>query len=209
MDIREQNMRLVMRQRIQEAIDAARAGRFAAIDFSGQSHNTIADALHEFVYVNEDEQPAPVSVHVLYGDSSRGKPFPLQCLRRRYNGYAPLLRSVPPLRVALISMRHLEMDSLVDMAWLLNKDLPKAPPLAEVDHFSYRTTKRQLQEALRYGPLKIHLYHTGFQPAVVGFYRALVEELLARQNQPPVLEVTPYYFWHIMNCYHPGRLTWN
>ncbi len=209
MDIREHNLRIVLQQRVQEAIEAARAGRFAAIDFGGQSHNTIADVLHEFVYVDNDEQPSPVYVHVLYGDTSRGKPFPLRCLRQRYPGYAPPLRPILPLRIALISMRHLEMDPLVDMAWLLNKDLPKTPPLASVDQFSYQETKRQLQEALRNGPLKMHLYHTGFQPAVVGFYRALVEELLIRQDQPAILEVTPYYFWHIMNYYHPGRLTWN
>lgn len=209
MDIREQTLRVVLQKQIQDALTVAHEGRYSAINLSNQSHNTIADVLHEFVYVDAEEEVAPTYVHVLYGDGSRGKPFPLRCLPRKHNGYLPQLRHIQPLRTALISMRHLEMDHLVDIAWLLNKDIPKAPPLADVDAFSYRETQRQLREALSTGPLKLHLYHTGFQPAVVGFYRALVEELLQRRNTSPQLEVTPYYFWYIMNCYLPGRLTWN
>ncbi len=209
MDIREHSFRTALQQQMQDAITTVREGRFGQINFSSQSHNTIADVLHEFVYVTSDEAIAPVYVNVLYGDGSRGKPFPLCCLAPlRPEATAPL-RHIAPLRVALISMRHLEMDHLVDVAWLLNKDLPKGRPLAEVDTFSYQETQRQLREGLSNGPLKLYLYHTGFQPAIVGFYRALVEELVRRRKQSLALEVTPYYFWHMMNCYLPGRMTWN
>ncbi len=209
MDIREHSFRAALQQQMQEAITTVREGRFGQVNFSSQSHNTIADVLHEFVYATSDEPVAPVYVHVLYGDGSRGKPFPLRSLAPLRSESMTPLRNVLPLRVALISMRHLEMDPLVDIAWLLNKDIPKGRSLADVDAFSYQETQRQLREGLSNGPLKLFLYHTGFQPVIVGFYRALVEELIARRNQPPMLEVTPYYFWHIMNCYLPGRMTWS
>jgi len=55
------------------------------------------------------------------------------------------------------------------------------------------------------GVYKIAYYQTGFQPAVVGFYRALTEELIYRATSMAKLSVTPYYF--INGEYRVGK-TW-
>lgn len=208
MTVRDHNLRNSLRDQVQEAVQAVQAGYPGVVDMSNQSHNTIADILYEFVYTDSETVTLPTYVQIQYGDRSQGKPFPLQCLPRRGLIQGAPVRRIQPLRVALISMRHLKMDHLVDMAWLLNKDVPSERSLAEVEAYCHEQTHLQLQEALKDGPLKLHLYQTGFQPAVVGFYRALVEELLQRAAQPSMIEVTPYYFSRLMGCYWAGRI-WN
>lgn len=208
MVIREHTLRSSLKEQMQTALQAAQHGQTGLVDMSNQSHNIIADILYEFVYTDQATVTSPTYIQIQYGDKSQGKPFPLQCLPRRGLLPGAPVRRVQPLRIALISMRHLRMDYQVDMAWLLNKDVPSERSLAEVDAFCYQQTRAQLQEALKDGPLKLHLYQTGFQPAVVGFYRALVEELLQRTQTPSVLEVTPYYFSRLMDCYWAGKI-WN
>lgn len=208
MNSREQNLRGILRDQFLEAIQAAQSGKQGIVDFSNQFHNTITETLYEFVYTDSTEKPQPTTIDIVYGDGSYGRPFPVRCLRKRHSAQSAPVRRLQPLRAALISMRHLEMDALVDMAWLLNKDVPTQHSLEAVDEYSYQQTCLQLQDGLREGAFKLHLYQTGFQPAVVGFYRALVEELLQRNNQPSVLEVTPYYFSRLMGCYGRGEV-WN
>jgi hypothetical protein len=113
-------------------------------------------------------------------------------------------------------MRHLEMDALVDMAWFLNKDIAHellsakvGEKLAAVDTFCYEQTHQQLRAWLDGGKLKLYLFQTGFQPAIIGFYRALVEELLERIGAPPALEVTPFYFIRAKGHYGPGQKSWH
>ncbi len=93
----------------------------------------------------------------------------------------------------MLSMRHLEMDHEVDMAWFRNREVSKARAFAETDAFCYQQTQRQLQEISNMNGLRIYLYQTGLQPAVSGFYRALVQELQRRAQFPPSLEVIPRY----------------
>lgn len=205
MSLREHGFHIPLKEQMLEAI---RFGQLGRVDFSNQSHNTITELLHEFVYEDRLEKSEPTYVGVLYSDGSQARPFPLHCIARRGQIELSALHHIQPLRVALVSMRHLEMDSLVDMAWILNSDLPKQQTLADIDTFCYLQTRQQLRDMLADGPLRLYLYQTGFQPAVVGFYRALVEELLQRTGRSPVLEVTPYYYLRPMGYYRPGR-SWN
>ena len=207
MNVREYNLRaaFTLKERFQEAI---RAGHSGQVNLSNQSHHTITEVLHEFVYTDRVGGHEPRYVHVRYSDGSQGEPFPLYCLPRRCRVQLSHLKRIRPLRAALISMRHLEMDHRVDIAWFLNQDVSKAPTLAEVDTYCYLQTRRQLWDALTRGMLQLHLYQTGFQPTVVGFYRALVEVLLQQANRSPALEVTPFYFSHLTGSYWPGR-AWN
>lgn len=207
MNVREYNLRnaFTLKERFQEAIGAGQLGQ---VDLSNQSHRTITEVLHEFVYTDHVEGHEPGFVSVRYSDGSQGKPFPLYCLPQRCRVQLSHLKRIRPLRVALISMRHLEMDHCVDMAWFLNRDVSMASTLAEVDTYCYLQTRQQLWNALTWGMLQLHLYQTGFQPTVVGFYRALVEVLLQHANRPPALEVTPFYFSHLTGSYRPGQ-AWN
>ena len=205
-----------LREQMEYAVQAVCAGRAGTVDVSNQSHNTIAETLHEFVYAEYDQGASPLKIDIVYSDRSHSKDFPLHCLPPR--GTPPLrsLQNVPTLRVSLISMRHLEMDVLVDMAWLLNRDVAEVlrngeagKKLATVELFSYQETLRQLRALLSSGSLKIHLFQTGFQPVIVGFYRALIEVLREHTTQEPLLEVTLYYFIRTKGRYEPGPRSWH
>ena len=216
MTIKDNNVHTGLREQVLYAIQAVRVGRVGEINVSNQSHNTIAEALHDFVYSEYVQDMPPLKIDIIYSDGSRSKEFPLHCLPQRGNTPHQALRNAPSLRVSLISMRHLEMDALVDMAWLLNSDVahslktgPDGKKLATVEMFSYQQTLQQLQTLLTSGSLKIHLFQTGFQPVVIGFYRALIEVLREYITREPVLEVTPYYFIRAKGRYGPGPRSWH
>ncbi len=200
------NLRDILRGQVQGAIHAVREGRTGAINFSNQPHNVITEVLREFVYKDKDsgDTDGPVYIQVIYTDGSQGEPFPLHCLPQRADSDLVGLRRSQPLRVALMSMRHLEMDHDVDMAWFRNREVSKSRTFAETDTFCYLQTRNQLRETRSEGDLRMHLYQTGLQPAVIGFYRALVEELLHRAGSPPSLEMIPHYFRR-KTGYRPGQ----
>jgi hypothetical protein len=197
----------ILEEQIQKAIEQVRAGRPGVVNFSNQPHNVITEVLNEFVYQDTSKSTEPTYIQVVYTDGSRAEPFPLLCLPGRTKNDLAGLDHVHPLRVSLMSMRHLEMDDAVDMAWFRNSEVSKSRTLAETDMFCYEQTRRDLEGTRSEGKLRIYLYQTGFQPAVIGFYRALVEELLHRAGSPASLEVTPYYFSR-RNGYWPGQ-SWN
>jgi len=154
----------------------------------------ITEVLNEFVYSESGSVEKPAYIGVIYTDGSQGEPFPLRCLPRPDEAEVGRLSQVQPLRVALLSMRHLALDHDVDMAWFRNREVSKARAFAETDAFCYAQTQNVLQESRDSGHLRLYLYQTGLQPAVIGFYRALVEELMLRSQAHPSLEVVPYYY---------------
>jgi len=198
------DLRDILREQVQGAIRAVREGRTGAINFSNQPHNVVTEVLHDFVYEDPRDTDGPVYIQVVYTDGSQGEPFPLHCLPQRAESDLAGLRRSQPLRVALMSMRHLEMDHDVDMAWFRNRQVSKSRTFAETDTFCYLQTRNQLRETRSEGDLRIYLYQTGLQPAVIGFYRALVEELMNRADSSPSLEVVPYYFRR-KTGYRPGQ----
>src|SRR5690242_19442541 len=87
------------------------------IDVSNAASCTITELLHKYAYQGSGESaPQAAYVRARYSDGSLGEFFSLRTLRRRYSTYAPMLKKVTPLRVAMISMRHYDMDPFVDMA---------------------------------------------------------------------------------------------
>ena len=203
------DLHAILGEQIQKAIEHVYAGRPGVVNFSNQPHNVITEVLNEFVYLDTTGSTKPTYIQVVYTDGSRAEPFPLLCLPGRTRNDLARLDDVHPLRVSLMSMRHLEMDDAVDMAWFRNSEVSRSRTLAETDMFCYEQTCRELQETRTEGSLRIYLYQTGFQPAVIGFYRALVEELLHRADSPASLEVIPYYFSRKGGIpYWPGQ-PWN
>jgi hypothetical protein len=180
------------------------------IDISNATSSTITELLHKYAYRGFSESATQVShTRARYSDGSLGELFSLRALWQRHTTYAPTLKKVTPLRVAMISMRHYDMDSFVDMAWLLNTEVPSSnQPLALAEQFCYDKTRQQLQEGLRSGPLKLHFYQTGYQPVTIGFFRAVIDELLERESQLPMLEVVPYYYSVFKGYYWHGH-PWN
>ncbi len=169
--------------------DALKSG--SPICFGNQaSHDAITECLHEFVYA-QNQANAPCRVRVAYADGSEAEPFPVLCLPQ-----ASAVVASKVIRVALLSMRHLSLDTEIDFCWFRNREVSRSWALAEADAFCYRETRRQLSEAAVKTPLHMILYHAGFEPACVGFYRGLVDHLAERRQrgEPPNISVEPRFF---------------
>ena len=166
-------------------------------NFSNRSNDVIAEVLHRFVCVASHQADSaagsrigltPAEIRIVYADGSEGRPFPIRCLC-----LGPQVEdNEPPLRAVLMSMRHLDLDRVVDLAWFRNREVSKTRTLAETDEYCYQKTLDSLDAALKEGPLLLHMYHTGFEPAVIGFYRGVVEAL--RSEQGGMLAVLPHYY---------------
>jgi hypothetical protein len=100
------------------------------------------------------------------------------------------------MRVGMISMRHPDMDSIIDRYWFRNIEVSQSGMTnAETDELCYQITLRKLQEIRELNePTVIAFYQTGMQQALVGFLRGLVEFLRADERSTAMLEVVPY-FW--------------
>ncbi|GAB3844779.1 hypothetical protein GCM10027610_059830 [Dactylosporangium cerinum] len=85
------------------------------------------------------------------------------------------------------------MDPVIDGAWLRNADVSRPRPAGQTDDFVYRASVQQLDALFGDGVdrLRIIMFQTGLDTAVVGFYRAVVDRLLRR---PGSLEVVPMFY---------------
>jgi hypothetical protein len=157
-------------------------------------HDEITEVLHGFVFVPTTSPIQSLPLRVVYVDGSEARPFPLFCLSSADRHTLQL--ETAPLRVALMSMRHLELDPEIDFCWFRNRDVSRTRTLAETDQFCYESTLTQLRDSLALGDLVIHLYHTGLEPAVLGFYRGVIEVLcqLHAQKSERRLAVVPFYY---------------
>lgn len=128
-----------------------------------------------------------VDLPVRYVDGSTGPSFPLRA--------TPLIDQEPEgwreLAFTLLSIRHVEMDEIVHGAWFRNARISARRPLGMTDEVAYLTSRRQFMLLNPEHPTLIHLYQTGFEPAVVGFYRALLHHLA---EHPHSVAVAPHYY---------------
>jgi hypothetical protein len=131
---------------------------------------------------------------VVYADGSEAAPFPLCGLTpagsetRKENGAIVI-------RASLVSMRHPEMDERVDFCWFRNRKVSAARPAAEMDAACADETA-VLLAGLAIREVELHIYQTGLEPAVVGFYRGLVRHLRNRCSRNAALgfRVIPFYY---------------
>lgn len=174
------------RAQVSEALAAADGGRMP-ISPSGIQNSVVTETLREFAAAQPGGRR--VDVPVEYRDGSRSThPFALQAL--------PLKGQLPAcsleLQFALLSIRHTEMDAVVHGAWLRNADVSRPRPAGQTDDLVYDITRSQLTELCRgEDHVRLHLYQTGLETAVVGFYKALVDHLL---SQPSSVSVQPMYY---------------
>lgn len=199
---RKQDLAVILRRQIREALTLGEPVTFG----NEAQHDVIAEILNEFVFVPPGQSPQLLEMRVMYADGSEAEPFPLFCLPRN-EMLDVSARATAPLRVALMSMRHLELDPEIDFCWFRNRDVSRTRMLAETDQFCFDMTLAQLRDSLALGDLVIHLYHTGFEPAVVGFYRGVVQLLreARMQHGGARLAVVPFYF-RGNTCYQPGTV---
>lgn len=175
------------RAQVDEAL-AAGASDTRPFSPSGVSNQVLTEVLRDRVMKASGSPPRPVPVE--YRDGSRAAhDFTLRAL--------PLVGEMPAdsdatLRFALLSIRHTEMDPVVDGAWLRNAEVSRVRQHALTDDLVYATTRDQLDELTAdERTVRLWLYQTGLEPAIVGFYKALVDHLVAR---PGSAAVQPMYY---------------
>ncbi len=159
------------------------------VNMSNQPHEVSTEVLGQFVRAGAGQTPG--RVRVIYADGSEAKPFPLRILPMNS---APTPANPVEISVALMSMRHLELDPVVDWAWFRNKEVSQTRPLAETDEFCFQYSLKQLAElqaAYDGRALSLKMYHTGFEPSAIGFYRAVAATLTRQRGW---LRVVPHYF---------------
>jgi hypothetical protein len=174
---------------IAKALDsAAEGGDVRPISPSGIHNPVVTEMLRRHV---SGDSTGRIDVPVEYRDGSRSaNPFPLRCL--------PLVTEIQgdfelQLKFALLSIRHTEMDAAVDGAWLRNAELSRPRPAALTDDLVFGISCAQLDELTDHGRrrVRIEMYQTGLETAVVGFYRAVTCHML---KNPRTLAVEPMYF---------------
>lgn len=174
------------RAQLADAVGATSGGR-VPISPSGIQNSVVTETLREFAAQVPGSARADVPVE--YRDGSRSAhAFPLRSL--------PLKGQLPAasleLSFALLSIRHTEMDAVVDGAWLRNAEVSRPRPAGQTDDLVYDITRAQLAELCRGEPhVRLYLYQTGLETAVVGFYKALAVHLL---RYPRSVSVQPMYY---------------
>lgn len=151
---------------------------------SGVQNRALTEALRRFAGTTPASLPR--SAPVVYVDGSAARPFPLHT--------ADLtdaeLSAGRELRFTLLSVRHFSMDPMVDGAWLRNREISLPRARAETDELAYLRSRDQLAR-LGTEPLTLHLYQTGLEMAVFGFYRALIDHMGVSKSP---LSLVPHYF---------------
>ncbi len=167
------------------ALDGVDPGR-AVIRPSDVSNTVLTESLRRAAQAEPGR--APVELPVVYRDGSNGPRFPLRQLKMSDVSPPSTWRT---LRFTLMSIRHVEMDALVDGAWFRNSKISRPRPAGLTDELAFEISIRQLKETCSSGPVVIHMYQTGLEPAVMGFYRAVVVFLMAK---PGTVAVVPHYY---------------
>lgn len=162
--------------------------RAEPVNLMSQRQNMATQILQEFIHKRKGHPP--VDAALTYSDGAQVRPFPLRCLPRLPDGWFPTRE----FHFGLVSMRHLPIDQYVDMNWYRNVEVPSVAGLSGADEFCFQFSCKQLSELLaanRSHRLRLHIYHTGYMPAVIGFYRALVVTLASAQQPLGCLQVLP------------------
>ena len=156
---------------------------------TGIQNKVLTETLREYVKKIEGQQR--VDVPVEYRDGSRAEhPFPLRSLQLTSESTSRVDRD---LSFALLSIRHTELDAIVDGAWLRNLQISQPRAQALTDNLVYGISREQLSVLTESGTKRIRLrmYQTGLEPAIVGFYRAVAHQLL---EYPGSLSVVPMFY---------------
>jgi hypothetical protein len=160
-------------ERLRQQVVSALAGK-DVFNADMQRHESLTQALQGFVLRRRGARPG--QMRIVYSDGSEARPFPLRCVTAAHRDWRPDVE----FHAALISMRHLQMDRIIDVNWFTNREVPAMSSMAESDEFCYARALdrfRELHDVFGGRRVLLHLYHTGYVPAIMGFYRALVTML--------------------------------
>lgn len=173
----------LFRGRIEQALPTGES-----VNMNNQNHVVITKGLAEFILFSREHPPG--HIRVVYGDGSQAPTFPLRCLHP-----ADPQREELVVPFSLMSMRHLLLDPCVVRNWLRNREIDQDSTLARSDRYCYQHAVaefRSLHSTVADDQrLCVHLYHTGYEPAVVGVYRAAVESI---RDEGDWLRIIPHFF---------------
>lgn len=151
------------------------------------SNSVLSEGLRSFVEVAPNSRQG--TARIVYRDGSEARPMPIRCLHFKES---TSVEHRQILKVSLLSVRHMEMDATVDGAWLRNREISLPRPSGQTDELVYQYSRQQFVELARDNPVEIHLFQTGLEPAIVGFYRALADHHLYARGKP--VSVFPQYY---------------
>jgi hypothetical protein len=189
-----------MQSRLQSQIEEALNGG-PAVDLGNQRHAMLTDELAKHIH---KAALKPASIAMIYESGQPTRPFPLRCIDRLPDGWAPTRE----LHVGLVSMRHLPIDQYIDINWYRNVDVPSHLGLAGADGACFEISVAQfsrLAEVFAGHRLRLFVYHSGFLPAVVAFYRAFATRLASREHKPASMQVIPMLQPRMGGDYVTGR----
>lgn len=130
----------------------------------------------------------PQKIQFAFEDGSISDFFPLYAMVE-----TKPKEKLQPIKVALISNRHFELDSIVETCIIRNSEIGRLEEatIAEQEKLSFDIAEKFFQEVIeKTAGVNIELYHTGLEPAVIGTYRALLNILLKKGNRGKIM-VTP------------------
>jgi hypothetical protein len=179
---------------ILDAISDVAKGQPTSLSLGDWKHSEITEGLRRGVFV--EHPSSPILVPIIYPDGSEARPFPFDCLSVHNESAVAALSKTRPLRMGLMSGRHPEMDGVVSGYWLQNIEISQhRKTLAHADETAYLRSKERFAR-MKGNSWNLWFAQTGYPPAVVGFLRALVEELMERTNDEMSLYLVPqYYDW--------------
>lgn len=143
-------------------------------------HEVLTEVLRE---LHHPDAPAG-AIRVMYAtEASEGAPFPFGPLP------AAPAQAGEQVALGLMSIRHTELDADVSGYWFRNR-LVSVPgrSQAESEAYCHRDSVARLHRLADDGITDLHLTHTGYEPAALGFYRAVAEVVPVRP-----LRVHPRY----------------
>lgn len=183
----------VLRETLTQQIELAISKPNCSVNLGAYRHPLVTDALSHYL-VKREPRAKPKSIEIVHSDGSTSLPFPLFVAEPLPDSWRPTRE----LHVGLISMRHLPLDRDIDFYWFTNLEVPSRGAGAEADRFCFERSQQNLSALRKRYPnerLKIYLYHTGFLPAVVGFYRAVAESLKSSSQTAEAnwLQVVPVF----------------
>lgn len=178
------------RKRLATEIESCLTGGIPSeINLSIPKHSVTAPVLRRFVY---DERFRGRSIPIVFRDASRSQPFPISCFR-----FESKPANVPEVaKIGLSSFRHPDMDYLVDLYLLRNKDLNDEVSMADEEALSFKRTVEVLSDPVLDKGGELGVFHTGLEPMIVGFYRGVVKVLQERirRGLPRNLVITPWLY---------------
>ena len=158
------------------------------VPVSSAAHDVLTQTFRELQHPSIPSN----SVRLVYTDSSEGAPFPIG------STLAPPGAQIRTARLGLMSIRHMDIDAETSGYWFRNRLVSNSDRTqAATEAFCYAESLKRLDEVDSLGVTRLEMVHTGFEPASLGFYRAVLTYTSQRS-----LTVAPYFFGR--GGYRPG-----